>query len=134
MGVAALFEQIARAIYEERGPKTLQPGQWPSLRYFQRAGPRARNVSGLAKYLGVTLGTASRSAAALARRGLIVARPNPEDGRGVVYDLSAAGEAALADDPLQRLAGAIAAIEPVEQKVFRDAVLALAETLGAGQE
>ncbi len=134
LGLAALLEQVARAIYEERGPRSIQPGQWSSLRYFERAGPRARNVSGLARYLGVTLGTASRSAAALAKRGLIIARPNPEDGRSIIYDLSEAGAATLANDPLNRLANAIETIEGEDRAAFARTVMRLADRLGAIEE
>ncbi len=133
-GLASLYEQVARAIYEERGPRALQPGQWSSLRYFERAGREARTVSGLARYLGVTLGTASRAAAALARRGLIQARANPKDGRSVMYDLTATGAAELDRDPLQRLAGAIQTIEPDDRAAFARVILMLADKLGANPE
>lgn len=134
LGLAALYEQVARAIYEERGPKGLQPAQWSSLRFFGRAGREARNVSGLARYLGVTLGTASRAAAALARRGLIESRPNPRDGRGVMYDLTDAGVEALKRDPLLRLAGALENIPPDERAALARAVFKLAGDLGANPE
>lgn len=134
LGLASLYEQVARAIYEERGPQSLQPGQWSSLRFFEQAGPSARNVSGLARYLGVTLGTASRAAAALARRGLIEAHPNPDDGRSVLFDLSTEGAAAMENDPLYRLANAIEAIETSDKAVFTRIILRLADDLGADSE
>ncbi|GFE64179.1 hypothetical protein KIN_12530 [Litoreibacter roseus] len=118
MGLAALHERVARAIYEERGPKVLQPGQWSALRFFERAGGEARTVTALSKYLGVTLGPASRAAAALERRGLISPSPNPKDRRGLIFELTEQGRAQLAKDPLKRFASALGAADDTDREAF----------------
>lgn len=134
LGLASLYEQVARAIYEERGPNVIQPGQWSALRYFGRAGQGARNVTGLARFLGVTLGPASRAVGALDRRGLINLRPNPDDGRSQLVDLTQDGQRQLKIDPLKRFAGALGTLEPADRAVFTRIVLQLAEELGAQKE
>lgn len=106
-GAALLLEQIARAVYERREAGGMFPAQWAALRFFDRAGPRARTVGGLAGYLGVTRGPASRTGSSLVKRGLVDTRPNPDDGRAPLFSLTRAGEEALAKDPLADLAVAI---------------------------
>jgi DNA-binding MarR family transcriptional regulator len=83
------------------------PAQWAALRFFDRAGVQACTVGGLAKYLGVTRGPASRTASSLVKRGLADTRVNPDDGRAQLFSLTEAGAEALSRDPLADLANAI---------------------------
>ncbi len=131
LGVAALYEQVARAVYEERGPRVLQPAQWSALRYFARAGSEARTVTGLARFLGVTMGPASRAVAALEKRGLLASRPHPRDRRSSLFDLTDAGQDKVRRDPLARLARALAEVDAADRNAFARVVVKLAETLGA---
>ena len=103
-GVALLMEQTCRQVYENRHPQALHAVQWSALRYFSRAGEQARNVAGLAKYLGVTSGPASRTAASLVKRELINSSPSPEDSRSRLFALTGAGEQVLLSDPINRAA------------------------------
>jgi len=104
IALATLIEQTARNIYDQRGPAHLHPVQWSALRYFQRANSQVRTVAGLARYLGVTLGPASRTVSALKKNGLIGLLPNPKDARSSLINLTDDGRAALAQDPILRLA------------------------------
>lgn len=106
-GAAVLLEQIARAVYIGREGGDMFPAQWAALRFFDRAGVQACTVGGLARYLGVTRGPASRTASSLVGRGLVETRANPDDGRTQLFSLTEAGAETLARDPLADLAVAI---------------------------
>ncbi len=133
LGLASMFEQIVRASYERRGPSGLQPAQWSALRYFERAGASARTVSGLAKFMGVTMGPASRAARALERRGLLTSERSSADGRSVIYALTPLGLDELKDDPLLRLANALDRIDPAALAAISRSLLELSDALNADE-
>ena len=109
-GVAQLLVQLSRRVLEKRDADDLHAAQWSALRYFARAGRRSATVMGLATYLGNTTGSASRTVRSLVERGLIVGEPLREDARSVALTLTAAGEAALREDPLNDVTDALAQI------------------------
>lgn len=125
MGLAILLEQTARAIYEKRAPTDIHPGQWSALRYFARAGRRARTVAGLANYLGVTRGPASRAASALTKRGFLSSSENKDDRRSPIFTLTKMGREVLRDDPIKRLARVISKMEEGRKTVLIDSLNAL---------
>ena len=114
-GLASLVEQTARTVHDLCWTADMQAAQWSALRYFGNAGERTRNVVGLAKYQGTNPGTASRTIAALTRRGLLVVAVSPDDKRARIVSLTDAGRALLAQDPLQTVERAIAAMSPEAQ-------------------
>lgn len=111
LGLSMLLEQTARAVYDKRAPADIHPGQWSALRYFASANRAARTVAGLAKYLGVTAGPASRAVKSLEKHGLVVRENNPSDRRSSFFSLTPEGKAILDRDPIKRLAGAISDME-----------------------
>jgi len=127
--LALLLEQAVRRIYPERGPFVMHPGQWAALRYFARANREASTVAGLARYLGVTLAPASRAVAALARKGLLNSEQDARDRRIVRLSLSDAGRGLLLEDPIQRLAGLIAAMAPDERTMLEATTSRMIEEL-----
>ena len=133
LAIASLYEQTGRAVYDQRGPAGLQPAQWSSLRYFGRAGSEARTVTGLAKFLGVTLAPASRAAASLEKRGLIASRRNPMDARSSLFDLTTLGREHLQNDPLNRFAEALSKLPPDHVDVFQEVVIQLLSELKKGE-
>lgn len=110
-GVAQALLQLARQLQEKRAGDDLHAVQWAALRYFDRAGRRAATVQGLARYLGNTSGSASRTVRSLVDRSLVESRPLREDARSNSYTLTPRGEAALTRDPLLDLAEAVSALE-----------------------
>ncbi|RFB05129.1 MarR family winged helix-turn-helix transcriptional regulator [Parvularcula marina] len=134
MGLASIYEQVARAIYRERGPFVLQPAQWPVLRYLDLAGETARTASGIASFLGVELSTATRAAAALERRGFVSSRRNPDDRRVVFYELTDEGKTKLSEDPLQELALALGQVSQEDRSAFSRVVAHLADHLAQSKE
>jgi DNA-binding MarR family transcriptional regulator len=123
LGLAILLEQTVRLVYPERSPHDMHPGQWAALRYLSRANRDARTVAGLARFLGVTQGPASRAVSALERKGLVEGLRDPKDRRTIRLSLTKTGEDLLADDPIHAVAAALAAL-PAEQAA------ALRETVG----
>ncbi len=111
-GIAALFEEVARNIYPDRGPKNLHARQWAALRYFERAGAQRRTVTGLANYIGITMGPASRSVRSLVSNGLLRPEDDQPDRKAVVYQLSEHGREMLTHDPLNRFAAMLATLPP----------------------
>lgn len=128
-GLASLYEQILRSVYDKRGPADLQPTQWSALRYFRRAGKGARTVSGLAKFLGVTMGPASRAARTLLRRGFLSSSINPEDARSVIFTLTEPGRSILKSDPLLRLARILETLDEKDLAAFTRVIGNLHEQL-----
>jgi DNA-binding MarR family transcriptional regulator len=128
MASAQLLEQLIRLVYPERGPHDMHPGQWAALRYLSRANPEASTVAGLARFLGVTLGPASRAASALTRKALVTGTRDPRDRRSIRLSLTEAGADLIQQDPLQRL-GALVATLPHHQ---RDAMIDGVRQLFAG--
>ena len=121
-GVALLLVQLSRRVLEKRDADDLHAVQWSALRYFARAGRRSATVMGLATYLGNTTGSSSRTARSLVERGLVVAEPLREDARSVSHVLTAAGEAALAEDPLGEVAGALGTLDEAELSALASAL------------
>ncbi len=129
VGLASIYEQVARAVYEDRGPMVIQPAQWPVLRFLSLAGDRARTVTGIALFLDVKTSTASRAATALQRRGLVSSRQNPADRRSVLYSLTPLGREKLEQDPLYRLAGALGQIGEADLSTFSQVIVQLSDHL-----
>ncbi len=125
MGLAILLEQTARSIYDKRAPSDVHPGQWSALRFFARAGRRARTVAGLANYLGVTRGPASRAASALVKQGFLSSGENKADRRSPIFTLTKKGRGVLKDDPIKRLARVISKMEEGKKSVLIDSLNAL---------
>ena len=132
-GVAQLLVQLSRRVLEKRDANDLHAVQWSALRYFSRAGRRAATVMGLATYLGNTTGSASRTARSLVERGLIRGEPLREDARSVAYSLTAAGDAALRQDPLGEIAGALQVLDADEIAQLADVLDRVQARLLAGR-
>jgi DNA-binding MarR family transcriptional regulator len=114
--VARLLERTAQAIYESRGPRAIHAGQWAVLRYLARASKQGRTVGGVATYLGVTHAPASRAVASLARKSYVTVKADTEDRRVRRIELTPAGKALLAHDPVHRLTTAIEGMSDSKQK------------------
>jgi DNA-binding MarR family transcriptional regulator len=131
MGLAVMLEQTMRLVYPERSPQDMHPGQWAALRFLARANKEARTVLGLARYLGITQGPASRSVAALERKALLVGERDSKDRRVVRLELTPAGRALLAQDPIQRLAGLIKSMPTLAQQDMAQRIADLFQGLAA---
>ena len=117
-GVAQTLLQLARQLQEKRTGDDLHAVQWAALRYFSRAGRRAATVQGLARFLGNTSGSASRTVRSLTERGLVTGQPLREDARSTTFSLTEAGLDALRRDPLLDLAQAVSALEDDQMTIL----------------
>jgi DNA-binding MarR family transcriptional regulator len=122
MASALLLEQLIRLVYPERSPQDMHPGQWATLRFLARANPDAATVVGVSRYLGITLGPASRAVASLVRKELVSGTPDLKDRRVTRLALTATGTALMAHDPLQRLGGLITQLGPIERSALASAI------------
>lgn len=128
-GLASLFEQTTRLVYNNRSPKELQPVQWSALRYFNSAGETARTVTGFSKFINVTKGPASRTIKTLVEQKYVVVTVNPDDARSSFFSLSASGVEKLKFDPLLRLIRAFEKIDSEELAIFSDIIISVGDDL-----
>lgn len=95
----------------------LNPAQWESLRFLSRANCFSRTPSGLATFLGTTKGTVSQTVIALEGKGYVRRKSNTEDRRVTHLELTEAGKAVLARDPMMCL-NQVAAAMPGEDSAM----------------
>ena len=114
MTTSILLERLARIIQNEAHVDGLKPTQWEALRFLARANRFSSNPSGLTAYLGTTKGTVSQTLAALERKGLVKKSAAANDKRTVKLTVTRAGEAALRNDPLAQLDGALSSMSKAD--------------------
>jgi DNA-binding MarR family transcriptional regulator len=109
--LATLLVHVGRAARPGNGEADgLTAAQWAALRYFSLANTLSRTPSAFASFHATSRGTASQTIKALIARGLLARARSGDDRRSVRIDVTKAGMAALADDPMHRLREAIAAL------------------------
>ncbi len=86
-----MIDRLARLTATEDRIGGLNPAQAAALDYLGRANRFSRAPSHVADYLGATRGTVSQTLKALERKGMIAPRPNPDDGRSLIYDITIEG-------------------------------------------
>ncbi|MHA1570589.1 MAG: MarR family winged helix-turn-helix transcriptional regulator [Alphaproteobacteria bacterium] len=107
----------------------LNPAQWESLRFIARANCFSRTPSALATFLGTTKGTASQTLIALEKKGCMRRTRDGTDRRVTRLEITQAGEALLARDPLRCVDNAAGNL-PVElNSALREALGLLADHL-----
>ena len=124
--IAELLVHIGRTARSEDARSGLTAAQWTCLRFFARANGSTRNPSGFASFQATTRGTASQIIKTLETRGLIMRRRSATDGRSACIDLTEAGHAMLARDPLRDMIEVIARLAPTERARFLDTLSRLA--------
>jgi DNA-binding MarR family transcriptional regulator len=85
--------RLRRRLRESRDPDELTPTQTSLLSRLDREGPRT--ASELAAAEGVRPQSVAVSVGALAERGLVERRPDPDDGRRQTISVAPAGRALL---------------------------------------
>lgn len=120
--IALTLEQLIRLHFSQSFRHGLKPAQWHALRYFAFADPADRTVTAFARHRASTMGTASTTISTLVRKGYLARDYGSGVPRNRGLHLTAAGEALLADDPIQNLAEAITQIESSEQEILAAAL------------
>ncbi|MBI5162955.1 MAG: MarR family transcriptional regulator [Magnetospirillum sp.] len=105
-----LLEHVARMVQVACFTDKLPPVQWSALRYLARADTVDRSIGGLSAFSGVNRSSASRTIAALAKKGLITAELHDKGRRNRKVELTSAGWRMLDDDPLEALAHHLASL------------------------
>ena len=104
--VAALDRQLAEAGCD------LDLREYDLLVHLDEAAPGGLRLRDLAERTLISRSNVTRRLEALDRRGLVQRRPDPEDGRGVIATLTAAGRRALRRAAAVHLAGVKALVFP----------------------
>lgn len=128
--IAELVERLGRIVRADEHKGGLNPAQWEALRYLARCNRFSNTPGALTRYLAATKGTVSQTLNALERKGLVERRPDPSSGRVVRLNLTRAGRALAARDPLAMLADAAATCDGRTRAAAADALTAM---LGALQ-
>lgn len=116
--IAELLVHIGRAAQSEDARSELTAAQWTCLRFFARANGSSRTPSAFASFQSTTRGTASQIIKSLERSGLLRRTRSERDRRSVCFDLTDAGRAMLAQDPLHDLKDVIERLEGAESERF----------------
>ncbi len=96
-----LLDRLGRMTRCLQFAQGLNPAQWESLRFIARANCFSRTPSALATFLGTTKGTASQTLIALEKKGCLRRSRDGVDRRVTRLEITEAGEALLARDPLR---------------------------------
>jgi DNA-binding MarR family transcriptional regulator len=131
--IAELIVHLCRAARSD-DDTLLTPAQWTALRYLSRANTDSRTPSAFASFHATTRGTATQTLKGLEARALIRRGDQRRDGRSVCYDLTDAGRALLARDPLRDLSGAVATLPPAVRAALSEALPALVTDLARRRE
>lgn len=120
--VAELLTQVGRLSHSRGFTAGLNPAQWMALRYFSQANASVCTVMKFADYYGSSRGTASQSISALVRKGYLVRRPSQEKKSSHVLQVTEAGRALLAQDPINHLIDGIEDLPDAKKPVFAEAL------------
>lgn len=126
---AELLVHLARLVHGTSTDSSLTPAQWTALRYFASANRFSRTPSAFSEFHATTRGTASQVVKSLIGLGFLMRRAHDSDGRSALIDLTEAGRAKLADDPLGDLMHCIGALPPDRKALFEQTLGALTEAL-----
>lgn len=130
---AELLIHVAR-LSQGGGDHRLTPAQWTALRFFARANRLSRTPSAFSAFHATTRGTASQTVKSLVALGLLERHRNEDDGRSFRFELTEAGRAALADDPLGGLSARIAALPQAARQALLATLRQLAGDLSISHD
>jgi DNA-binding MarR family transcriptional regulator len=124
--LASLLLHLGRAARPGDGDAAgLTAAQWAALRYFAQANAPSRTPSAFASFHATSRGTASQTIRALVARRLLARSRTGADARWVRIDVTPAGAAALAGDPIRRLTDAVAALPDTWRATLAEATTQL---------
>jgi DNA-binding MarR family transcriptional regulator len=115
---AETLDRLARVTREMQYAEGLNPAQWEALRYIAGANTASRTPGALAAFLCTTKGTVSQTLIALESKGCVKRVRADCDRRKVFLEVTPAGKALLAKDPINRIAEAAARLPAELGKVL----------------
>ena len=107
-----IINQLAQAGFAAVLPKGMTIAQFTVLNHFVRLGHEQQSPAQLASAFQITRPTMTSTLARMEKAGLVAIRPDPEDGRGKLISVTAAGRE-MRETCLQRLAGPLADADAV---------------------
>ncbi len=129
--LAELLEIASRILHSRGYRHDLYPAQWVALRFLSDGKPGRRTATDLARYQGLANGPVSRTVRTLIGKGLIRKSKEQPRGRAEWLELTEAGRALLADDPLEDVRKALSGLtgEQIEaMAIGLEAVARLGDT------
>lgn len=120
---------LARLVHGAASDQCLTSAQWTALRYFARANRFSRTPSAFSEFHATTRGTASQTVKSLIALGYLERHANETDARSTLIEVTPAGLAKLANDPLSALTQAIALLPEGERNRFATLISGLATTM-----
>lgn len=122
LALARTFELATCQAHARAHQDGLYPAQWAALRYFKNANGDHRTSIGLARYQGMAFGPVARTVRTLIQRGLLRKAGSAGRGRAELVELTPAGEATLARDPMSAVACAIESLGDGQQDTLAEAL------------
>jgi DNA-binding MarR family transcriptional regulator len=122
LALAGLLEQVSRHLHSSGHTADLYPAQWSALRYFMKADPEHRSAIALARYQGIEPGPTTRTVRTLIDKGLLKKGGSLGRGRIQRIDITEAGAALLARDPLNAVADALADLDGAQKAALAEAL------------
>ena len=107
-----IINQLAQAGFAAVLPKGMTMAQFIVLNHFVRLGHDEQSPAQLASAFQITRPTMTSTLARMEKSGLVAIRPDPEDGRGKLVSVTAAGRE-MRDLCLQRLRAPLADADAV---------------------
>ena len=126
---AETLVHVARLVHGANTDAGLTPAQWTALRYFASANTLSRTPSAFSEFHATTRGTASQTVKSLIALGLLSRRTNEQDARSTLIDVTEAGMARLAQDPLGDLIAVIEALPSAQGRVFAETLAQIGAAL-----
>lgn len=121
-GLAFMMDQINRSVFSASFYEGLNPAQWAALRFLGHASSSKRTVLGFADFQSSTAGTASRTLAALEKKGYARKVRSLHDHRSFQINLTPEGEQILAKDPLKLLEQALGSLSVKQLDNFAESL------------
>jgi len=126
---AEMLVHLARLVHGAAADASLTPAQWTALRYFASANRFSRTPSAFSEFHATTRGTASQTVKSLIAMGLLMRQAHDSDGRSALIEVTPAGHAKLASDPLGDLIHCIRALPDAQRKAFTQTLTELGTAL-----
>jgi DNA-binding MarR family transcriptional regulator len=131
VALAGLLDQVSRHLHSSGHAADLYPAQWSALRYFMKTDPEHRSAIALARYQGIEPGPTTRTVRTLINKGLLMKAGSLGRGRIQRIDVTAAGEALLARDPLNVVAEALAHLNEPQRTALAEALESVLKAMQA---
>lgn len=129
-----LFELAARSLHSAGHSEGLYPAQWTALRYLSTAAPEERTSSALARFQQMAVGPITRTVRTLILKGLVVKGGSGVHHRSERLDLTDAGRALLAQDPLLAVNAVLAKLNPVQSRNLAGVLGQIIATLNTAED